>query len=638
VKFIALLLVFWAGCVHAAACPVTVGTLTLNVSQPRAAGISPFLAFFDATQTTDSARLGGANNPIQDVHYTWSFGDRNDSGTGNWAYGSNPGNNSMNTASGPVAAHLYVLTVAGTKDTTYTVQVRAYDGTHAATCTLSVTAYAPSGSNGFSARNTTCVAASSTPVAGSGGCPSGAGVLRQSSVGTALRSKFGNGKRVLFKCGDTFTGSYGIAAGTSNGSIGAYGGCEGSTTNRPIFQNSSGNTLNFNAGVTTDIRVADIDFEDGTRSATAVNGDGANGNAQAQVQITLHNLNCRGYNACYHINQGKESGIVASVMAGMNNVEGVFWNNGENNCVNGSNQLNCGGTRSYVNVNYNAILGNSFDGTGSNPGVTWETLRVSACRFCIFANNTLKNASPGGAVFKIHSGNTWQSQAAWIGQYTEYLEISDNLFTGSSGAQLVEVSPQNNVTDERLRYVIFERNWLQALTGNSGGPGRSLLVSGVNETVRNNVFSVYSSDTTPPAYLLQVAQRGVEPVPAAVEVYNNTCYGLTPISNCVALSGGSGCCQAAAQNSWASNNLFYNAGVNHSAVLNNGTGNTASNNTTDSSQNPHMVNGSGNFSLMSDFKPHANYSGASSSIPNYFDAFGRSWIGAYRLGALSGAQ
>ena len=71
-------------------------------------GIGPLLAFFDATGTTDSA-ITGNMTAFQDVTYTWNFGDTDTSGAGTWAYGSNPGKNSMNAATGGIAAHLYNL-------------------------------------------------------------------------------------------------------------------------------------------------------------------------------------------------------------------------------------------------------------------------------------------------------------------------------------------------------------------------------------------------------------------------------------------------------------------------------------------------------------------------------------------------
>jgi hypothetical protein len=101
--------------------------------------------FFDATGTTDTSITGGPTT-FQDVTYTWNFGDTGAYGTGTWAYGSNPGKNSKNTATGGTAAHLYVT--SGT-DTAYTATVTATDGTHTASCQVPVTAYDPAGAKGL---------------------------------------------------------------------------------------------------------------------------------------------------------------------------------------------------------------------------------------------------------------------------------------------------------------------------------------------------------------------------------------------------------------------------------------------------------------------------------------------------------
>ena len=70
----------------AAFCSATSGALTLKASAVRDTGISPFLVFFDATDTTDSS-IGGSATPFQRVFYTWNFGDAGAYGTGTWSYG-----------------------------------------------------------------------------------------------------------------------------------------------------------------------------------------------------------------------------------------------------------------------------------------------------------------------------------------------------------------------------------------------------------------------------------------------------------------------------------------------------------------------------------------------------------------------
>jgi len=619
--------------------------LVLRAKVARATGVSPLLVFFDATGTSDSASLPGANNAFQDVSYSWSFGDTGVSGSGSWAYGANAGHNSKNAATGAVAAHLYVTN--GT-DTTYPVTVTAYDGTSTASCSLGVTAYEPSGSNGFAGSASTCVAAASTPVAGTGGCPAGAAVMRQSNMGSALSAAFGSGKRVLFKCGDTFTGSYSIHGTVNKASIGAYGGCENTTTNRPVFQNSGGTTLTFYndaATLPTDIRITDLDFEDGTQSASATMNTasmcGASQCPFGNLQTTMYNLNCNGHSQCFFIGNAGESGLIASTTTGCGGTgtQCVYWNYAGNNCLNGSSSLYCGnGSYSlsyYRPVTYNALIGNSINGQGLiTSGNGRETFRASACRMCIFTNNTFENANTVGPVFKLHDGNP--VQGTWLGIYQEYTEISDNLFTGTSGTVLAAVAPQNGTSDERNRFVIFERNLIAAQHIANGGASK-VQISAQNVSIRNNAFFIPSGNTgtnLPSDYSVQVSQVGNFPAwpTQHIELYNNTCYALTTQSGCVGFIAGDGT-YAAGINSWASNNLLYNNGASSSAVTNNGTGNTVSNNTSNSAANPLLMNGSGSFRLISDFQPTQNYS-SGAAVPAWYDALGAPWSPTWSLGAM----
>ena len=601
------------------ACSATSGWLTLQAKAIRTTGASPLLVFFDATGTTDSATLKGANNTFQDVYYTWSFGDTGVSGTGTWAYGSNPGQNSKNTATGGVAAHLYVTNGS---DTTYPVTVTAYDGTDTASCQIGVTVYDPMGANGFPGSATTCVSATTMPVAGSAGCPAGAAALRSASFGSALSSALGSNKRVLFKCGDTFTtnGGYAIGSSVTTASIGAYGGCENTTSGRPIFQNSSGHGITVNGN---DVRVADIDFEDGTQTAGAVIGSTVS-------QLTLYNLNCNGMSNCYATSESTQSGVVASVMTGMHSSIGVFWNYGENECAGnpGLDTLYCGhasySPSYYVPVAYNALIGDSFSGAG-NPSTSAEVVRFSACRYCVIANNNFANQVAGvAALLKIHSGNSNGSAGTWIGQYTEYMEISDNYFSGTSGAFHMELSPQNGSTDERLRYNVVERNLWDLSNGQTVG----LELSSSYSAIRNNVWYVPSNATSSPAAGLSYQSRGIEPNPNHTEFYNNTCYGLKAFSNaCVLLQGNS-------NTSFAENNLLYTvSGSGVATVTNGGSGNTISNNSANGSTSFYPTNGSGNFTSIADFKPTQNYAGGA-GVPVWYDALGEAWSPTWNLGAL----
>ena len=622
---LAVCLITWtlASRSQSASCPVTVGTLTLAATTPRATGISPLLVFFDATGTTDSATLGGANNVFQDVNFSWNFGDGGTSGASTWTYGSNPGVNSRNAATGAVAAHLYIT--SGT-DTPYTATVTANDGTNTASCTVAVTAYDPSGPNGFPGTATTCVASTTTPIAGVGGCPTGAAVAMQANFTSAVSAFAGNGHRLLFHCGDRFTGDNATLSGVKI-SVGAYGGCENTITNRPILSDTTnGNQIIGFGSASGDIRISDLNLEGNGSGARGVWDTVFNVGGQIKIvyQVTLSNLYANGLGQNYGFAQGAQWGVINSVATGAANIS-MFFNFNENNYPYSGNTIN--------NLFYSASIGNSITGTGTGGTSGIETFRISACNDCVFTNSTYLNANSVGAVLKLHNGNTNNSSPTWTGVYTQYVELSDNYLGGSSGAQLVENAPQNGADDERLRNIVFERNLLAGVTSQGG---RQLLVSAVNETVRDNAFNLNGTSSLYPAAGVIADARGVEPTPTGIEIYNNTCYQPTNVGstqNCILMAANSCCTGSPAQNSFVKNNLSYS--VNGEATyVNTGSGNAVSNNTVTTTANPSFTNGSGNFSLISDFKPTANYSGALNGIPNYTDGVLAPWPPNWNLGAI----
>jgi hypothetical protein len=583
--------------------------------------------FFDATATTDTS-LTGNTTAFQDVTYTWNFGDTGASGTGTWAYGSNPGHNTKNTATGGIAAHLYLT--SGT-DTSYTATVTATDGTNTATCSVPVTAYDPAGTHGFAGTKTTCASASGTPVPGSGGCPAGAVALNTSSFNTALGSAyFGSGKQVLFKCGDTFTGDN-VTLTATTASIGAYGGCQGTQAGQPIFSDTAGTgayQLDVSAS-SGDLRISDIYFNGNGSAGGAVSM--AAGPTQAiPYQVTLWNLQSTGNAAGYYWAQGAQWGLIGSTQLNSRDNIAVFVNSNENNPTQWK------GT--YPNLDYQAALGNFVNGVGSagGSGAGIEAFRTSACRMCVFENNTIENANDVGGVFKLHNGNTSGSVATWTGVYTELIEISDNLFTGNSGGILSDIAPQNGGLDERLRNFVIERNLYSSSTTSEGGS--LLLVSGANMTLRNNVFYMPApSSMIYPILGVQVAQRGSGNLLTVQynEVYNNTCYAPNSIPSQMCIGFDTlGQKSAPSINSFAENNLFYVPSKATGATVDNtGSGNTVSNNTATVTANPSFSDGSGDFSLISDFKPAANNSGGT-RVPVWYDALEVAWSPTWDLGAV----
>jgi hypothetical protein len=597
-------------------CAAQGGTLQLRASVVRAAGVSPFLAFYDATATTDS---NVTTSVAQNVSFTWSFGDGGASGSGTWAYGSNPSGNGMDAGTGIVAAHLY-RTAGG--DTNYTATVTATDGTNTASCNLGVTAYDPGGTNGFPGAATTCVSSSGTPVAGSGGCPGGANVLKTSSIQTAMSSAYGNGQRLLFKCGDTFTGDTGSANLTAvKWAIGAYGGCQDTTSNRPILSNSGSNYIFELSTTNGNGSLSDLDCEGNfSSSGGCIWSDTGSG---VMYQDTIYNMYSNREAVAYNWSQCSQCGIVQSYMNGMGpgatQIGSYFNFSGYAGYPYSGNAFN--------NNYYQAIIGNHFDGGATYYSTNAETVRISACAYCYIADNDFLNAGPSYSVLKFHEGNASTGPGSWIGQYSQYDELSDNYFGGTSGAYLTDLAPQNQSSDERLRYIVSERN---TYVGNPSG-GAEQLVSGQYITLRDNAFYLGANQ----AFGLLVCNDGIEPAPKDVEVYNNTFYAPSGNANLDVIEFTSAYCSGSAQpsNSFIKNNLGYTPGQSIPMVTNAGSGNTVSNNTVTLSNNPEFTNGSGTFKKITDWKPAANYGGGT-GVPVFYDALGVAWPPTWDLGAV----
>lgn len=606
-------------------CPVTSGPLTLSVFQPRTSAISPFLAFFDATGTTDTA-VATNFTPFQHVIFTWNFGDGGTSGTTNWVYGSNAGHNSRNTATGGIAAHLYVVP-DGTGDQTYTVTVTATDGTNTATCSVGalagVTAFDPSGSNGFPGNKTTCYFNSTVGT----GCPSGANQTLTSTTHSPAA-----GTRILYQCGGNFTGN--SSSGTINKwSIDAYGGCQGTQSGLPTVTGTITVSSVSTGAVASDGRISNLNGATGS-NAMIIEMPFYAPPYVAISQITLWNLMIPAVsNTAMYTYMGTQMGFVQLDFVGMGNQQQTYINDAENNCLNGSNTYaGCAGA--FTNIAYQAVLGSHFDGTGSTvTGAGVETVRVSACRMCVFENSDFLNANTFGSTFKLHDGNNKVTQCQWTGNWTENIEISDNTFTGQSGAAIADWTAQNPVTDERLRNVVVERNLFAP-----GASGKVLYFGVMNGTLRDNVFynsgislgnrgvQGTSNNTPPPDSGCTGTGTTAAPqfplFPQYVEFLNNTC-----VNGCLVFQGGGN--MAPANNSNVQNTLISSG----SAISSAGTGNIVANNTTNTALNPGFTNGSGLFKLISDFKPTANYGGAT-PVPVQYDALGIPWPPTWSLGAV----
>ena len=404
----------------------------------------------------------------------------------------------------------------------------------------------------------------------------------------------------------------------------------------PHFQNTtfggsvvaSTITIPLTAG---DGRIADIDFESSNNFADGAFATDYNPGV-IPYQITMYNLYSSGPKGCFTWQAGAQFGLIQAYCT-VPSVAGyiaTFLNVTEN--IPGGYTGNL-----FNNLNYQAIIGSYFQGGGLVPhGLGVETIRISAGQDIVVSNNTIRDADTQGAVLKIHNG-TKGSVSTWSGTYTQNVMVTDNLFSGTSGGNLVETAPQNSGDDERLRYIVLERNYFNAPTSAYGGT--QFLLSAQNTTVRDNVFNMTGAAIKQyPAYGVLAGQRGsLAPITQYVEVYNNSFYGSadtfgsqTNIAFAVA-----GDLVSAASNSVAENNLAYMLTTGGgSTVQNTGTGNTVSNNTATRTNNPAFTNGTGLYSIMSDFKPTAQYTGALNGVPVIYDALGVAWSPTWDLGAV----
>ena len=98
--------------------------------------------------------------------------------------------------------------------------------------------------------------------------------------------------------------------------------------------------------------------------------------------------------------------------------------------------------------------------------------------------------------------------------------IADNKIIGGINPWSVSIEPQNNTTDERIRDIIIERNWFTSGTGTSV----PLMISATSVTARNNIFDMSNGSASDG---IDVGQRGIEPHPDNVKIFNNTFYSST---------------------------------------------------------------------------------------------------------------
>jgi hypothetical protein len=469
-------------------------------------GVAPLSVFFDASATTATA----TTKPFHDLEYRWSFGENLVTlaalpGGANWTNGSTKG--SRNTATGPVAAHVFETPGA------YTIALTVTDGTN--TVSNSCVQIAVQDPNTvFSGTNTICFSTSGTFAA----CPAGATHVTTADFASAINTYQATGKRLLFRRTETFTAaSSSSITKTGPGIIGTF-----DTGAAPTVQTTGGGDVLLISSATTpgisDWRVMDLTFSGGGANLVR-----AYGGFNQFLALRLNSIDMQvGVEAGeFYLDWWNTNGNPGHTVLKEWAVVDSSFNATAANTFNSA-------WRVYLIGEKNAIMGNFMDNVGTGQHV----VRSSYLNKGVINNNTLARPGSTQHALKLH-GPTWcdttvstcnyltdplpTSVTGSNGGYTDMVVISDNKFIGAANAWTTALGPQNAQSDERVRGLIVERNWFVA----GSGTNVAIISNAADSTFRNNIC-----DMTGAAYhnCISVERRGVEPPPVAVRIYNNTFY------------------------------------------------------------------------------------------------------------------
>lgn len=534
--------------------PQLIDSFTAAVS--RASGVAPLSVFFDATATTSAL----TTKPFHNLQYSWNFGDPagTASGVKTWGNGAASGVSTRNFATGGVAGHVYENVGI------FKPSVTIFDGTSSHLVNLpDIIVTDPN--TVFASTKTYCFAAISSPVAGSGGCPTGAAASMQPNFVTAMNTAIGAGAtRILFNRGDTFTDGAKITLTTPGpGLIGAYG---NAALPVPVIQGTfDGPQLVFgdlyhvsvNQCVTSpsscsnmplaDWRVMDLNFKGlAATDPTAIN-TGAVGLNGAFNDLTFLRLSMSGQANAFGDND---------ILLSLNNNTGWcchhIWSGLtiQDSTIFNPNIGTPGNTSTY---GYGVYLSGdrvSFSGNSVDLGGTAATTESHVARFtylgqAAITNNTLARPGPTESNIKLMGPGF---PAAWggvgdsnrysycptgagcpaaavegLGQgYTRWVEISDNQFISGYNNYMVAAAPQNQNSDERIKDVVIERNHFVA---RNGTVSTALYLDGFDYTVRNNTFDMNGSGS-PANAIAFIAEVGgtISVAPDDLMAYNNSYY------------------------------------------------------------------------------------------------------------------
>lgn len=524
-------------------------SITPSLVASRTSGVAPLFVHVDATATVSTAE-NTQTKAFRNLDYRWTFGDP--AGGALWGYGAQ-NNLSKNVASGPVAAHVFET------PGTYTITLIISDGgiSTPTTTTVDITVTDPDTVTALSGANVIAVAQDGDFT----GAPAGSTHVTTGDQVTALANISATKHKLLFKRGNTFT-TTGEYDATLAGPI--IVGAWGSGAKPRLNYTKTGGIADqlFRVGGTsfTDWRFVDLD----------INGTGSNsagcfvGTSKASRVLLLR----------VDISTFEFNGVSLDELNAAANDWFTEW--GIVDCTISAT----GAYAAYFGAEKSAFLGSSIDVPTGGIGA-WRSQHFTRC---IFSSCTAKQSSSNFHLLKF--GGTEFNGAQdpfYAGVYSELFVISDNYFDDRAGAGgwMIAIGPQNAGVDERLRDILFERNWCRR-------PGLIAVKLWCSKTtVRNNIIDLSSSGdgTFDITAGIHVDQRGLEPVPDDVTIVNNTTYrsdGGYPgpnVYSSVKLSLGT--------NMVVKNNIGYTPNITGSLsvmLTDNATATSKSNNSTDAQQ------------------------------------------------------
>jgi len=450
----------------------------------RTSGVAPLSVHFSAGFASSTI----TERSFHDYDYSWSFGDIYPGGDDEWGTTGKP----KNIAKGPVATHIFET------PGNYTVSLTIRDSSGIIdTDSFNITVTDPD--IVFAGMKTTYV---STGVDFSD-APSGHRYITTNDLSDVTQYA-GPGFRLLFKRGDSWiANNLTFPNGDGECIIGAYGSGTGQDElglydNAPRFTINSGNFLGLKNKQ--DWRIMDLHLIDPTRANKAFSG------ASAFQRILFSGLEIEGFYSAFEITHYNTGDILVNDQLVVNECH-IY--DIENSAI-------------YIGGERLALLGNKIEDTDHN-----HVIRVWQAYMSTIQHNIVKglNNSTTGHTLKLHGphliGPLVEGSNTLLHR-TEFSIISDNTF-GGTGVWSVAIGPQNASYAEETWDMIFERNRLISQFGNFHGDVTiGLIIWGRFISIRNNIFD--GTDSSKDYIGISIEQRGIEPAPRGINVFNNSIY------------------------------------------------------------------------------------------------------------------